>query len=95
LKSAKAGAVQLNHLKLASSEQVADICTQALRIVGTTGYRNDSPYSITRHLRDAHSAALMIGNQRIHAGNGALHLVYGDEGGVARAMKKAPGSFPT
>ncbi len=72
-------AVQLNHLKLNASELVAEICTKALRITGTTGYRNDSPYSITRHLRDAHSAALMIGNERIHAANGALHLVYKDD----------------
>ncbi len=72
-------AVQLNHLKLNASELVAEICTKALRITGTTGYRNDSPYSITRHLRDAHSDALMIGNERIHAANGALHLVYKDD----------------
>lgn len=72
-------AVQSNHLKLSTSELVADICTQALRITGTSGYRNDSPYSVTRHLRDAHSAALMIGNERIHAGNGPLHMMYRDE----------------
>jgi acyl-CoA dehydrogenase len=77
--SSVACAVQLNHLKLASSELVADICTKALRITGTTGYRNDSPYSVTRHLRDAHSAALMIGNERIHAANGALQMVYRDD----------------
>ena len=77
--SSVACTIQLNHLKLMASELVADICTQALRITGTTGYRNDSPYSVTRHLRDAHSAALMIGNERIHAANGALHLVYRDE----------------
>lgn len=77
--SSVACAVQLNHLKLTASELVADICTQALRITGTTGYRNDSPYSVTRHLRDAHSAALMIGNERIHAANGALQMVYRDE----------------
>mgnify|MGYP003703518007 CR=1 FL=1 len=72
-------AVQSNHLKLNASELVAEICTKALRITGTTGYRNDSPYSVTRHLRDAHSAALMIGNERIHAANGALHLMVRDE----------------
>ncbi|MFO1337176.1 MAG: acyl-CoA dehydrogenase family protein [Burkholderiaceae bacterium] len=77
--SSVACAVQLNHLKISSSELVAAICTQALRITGTTGYRNDSAYSVTRHLRDAHSAALMIGNERIHAANGALHMVYRDE----------------
>jgi acyl-CoA dehydrogenase len=72
-------AVQLNHLKLSASKLVAEICTQALHITGTTGYRNDSPYSVTRHLRDAHSAAVMIGNERIHAANGALHLMYKDD----------------
>ena len=77
--SGVAFAVQLNHLKLSASELVAEICTKALRIIGTTGYRNDSAYSVARHLRDAHSAALMIGNERIHAANGALHLVYKDE----------------
>ncbi len=77
--SSQSFAVQMNHLKLGASEQVAEICTQALRITGTTGYRNDSPYSVTRHLRDAHSAALMIGNERIHAANGALHMTYRDE----------------
>jgi acyl-CoA dehydrogenase len=77
--SSLAFAVQLNHLKLSASNLVADICTKALRITGTTGFRNDSPYSVTRHLRDAHSAALMIGNDRIHVANGALHLMYRDE----------------
>ena len=77
--SSVACSVQLNHLKIAASELVADICTRAMRITGTTGYRNNSPYSIARHLRDAHSAALMIGNERIHASNGALHMVYRDD----------------
>jgi len=72
-------AVQLNHLKLNASELVAEICTKALRITGTTGYRNDSPYSVARHLRDAHSAALMIGNERIHAANGVLHMMCKDD----------------
>ena len=74
--SAMSFATQINHLKLGASELVADICTRALRITGTSGYRNDSPYSVTRNLRDAHSAALMIGNERIHAGTGVLHLAY-------------------
>ena len=58
---------------------VADIVTACLRICGMSGYRNDGKYSVTRHLRDAHSAALMIGNERIHASNAALHLVHKDD----------------
>ena len=34
---------------------------------------------MTRQLRDAHSAALMIGNDRILATNGTLHLVHRDD----------------
>jgi acyl-CoA dehydrogenase len=72
-------ALRLNDLKLASSNHVANIVTRALRVCGTAGYRNDSPYSLTRHLRDAHSAALMIGNERINAANANLHLIYKDD----------------
>jgi acyl-CoA dehydrogenase len=72
-------AIRVNDLKLAASVQVVDIVTRALRVLGTGGYRNDSKYSVTRHLRDAHSAALMIGNERINANTAALHLVYKDD----------------
>ncbi|HVU04980.1 MAG TPA: acyl-CoA dehydrogenase family protein [Polyangiaceae bacterium] len=72
-------ALRMNALKISSSELVVDIVTRALRIVGTSGYRNDSRYSLTRHLRDAHSAALMIGNERMHGANAALLLVHKDD----------------
>jgi acyl-CoA dehydrogenase len=76
--SSIAFAIPINELKLGTSRLVVDIVSQALRVCGVAGYRNDSPYSVTRHLRDAHSAALMISNDRINAANGALHLVYKD-----------------
>jgi acyl-CoA dehydrogenase len=60
---------------------VVDIVTRALRICGTAGYRNDSTFSLTRHLRDAHSAALIIGNDRMHLANSSLLLVYKDDFG--------------
>ena len=34
-------------------------------ICGIAGYRNDSKYSLSRHLRDAYGAALMVNNDRI------------------------------
>jgi acyl-CoA dehydrogenase len=37
----------------------------ALRTCGLSGYRNDSEFSIGRHLRDVLSAPLMISNDRI------------------------------
>jgi acyl-CoA dehydrogenase len=79
--SSIAFAIPINDLKLSTSRIVVDVVTQAMRVTGVAGYRNDSPYSVTRHLRDAHSAALMISNDRIHAANGALHLVYKDRDG--------------
>jgi acyl-CoA dehydrogenase len=69
-------AVRINNLKIAASEATVETCQSALRICGFAGYGNAGPYSVGRHLRDAHSAALMIANDRLHATNAALLLVY-------------------
>ena len=69
-------AIRINNLKLAASRLVADIVTDALAICGVEAYRNDSPFSLGRQLRDAHSAALMIHNDRIVQSNEALLLVH-------------------
>jgi acyl-CoA dehydrogenase len=60
---------------VSASTLVADIVPRALLICGIQGYKNDSPFSLGRYLRDAHSAALMIGNDRILATNASLLLV--------------------
>ena len=69
-------AVRINNLKIAASEAAVEACQGALRICGFAGYGNAGPYSVGRQLRDAHSAALMIANDRLHATNAALLLVY-------------------
>jgi acyl-CoA dehydrogenase len=69
-------AVRINNLKIAASEAAVDACQRALRICGFAGYKNGGPYSVCRQLRDAHSAALMIANDRLIATNAALLLVY-------------------
>jgi acyl-CoA dehydrogenase len=69
-------ALRVNNLKLTTSHMVVDIVTDALRIVGITGYKNGTPFSLGRHLRDAHSAALMINNDRIHETNASILLVH-------------------
>lgn len=69
-------AVRINNLKIAASEAAVEACQGALRICGFLGYGNAGPYSVGRHLRDAHSAALMIANDRLHATNAALLLVH-------------------
>jgi acyl-CoA dehydrogenase len=71
-------AVRINNFKVAASEMLVDICQGALRISGFLGYKNGGPYSVGRHLRDAHSAALMIANDRILATNASLLTVYRD-----------------
>jgi acyl-CoA dehydrogenase len=53
--------------------------SEALAICGIAGYRNDSPYSLGRHLRDAHGAGLMVNNDRIYGNTAQMLLVYKDE----------------
>jgi len=72
--SSMAFSLKINALKLNASQLVTDICMRAMVICGFAGYLNNSPYSIARHLRDALSAAPMIGNGRIIETN-ATHLL--------------------
>jgi acyl-CoA dehydrogenase len=71
--------LRMNNLKLSSSKLVIDIVSQAMLICGMAGYKNDSPYSLGRHLRDAYGAALMINNDRIYGANASLLLVHKDD----------------
>jgi acyl-CoA dehydrogenase len=71
-------ALRLNNLKIASSEAAPQIVHKALQIVGILGYKNDSPFSLGRHYRDALSGSLMISNDRIAAKNASMLLVYKD-----------------
>jgi acyl-CoA dehydrogenase len=68
-------AVRINNVKINASESCAEICQAALGICGILGYKNDTPFSVGRHLRDALSAAVMIANERIVATNAQLVLV--------------------
>jgi acyl-CoA dehydrogenase len=70
-----ASAVRFNNLKIASSEQAPRVCQGALAVCGIMGYKNDTPFSVGRHLRDTLSASLMIANERIHHTNASLLLI--------------------
>lgn len=72
-------AIKMNNLKVGSSQLVAQIVQQCLLIVGLAGYKNDGKFAMGRHLRDALSAQLMIGNDRIVTTNAALLLVLKDD----------------
>jgi acyl-CoA dehydrogenase len=70
------GAVlRFNNLKLAASEQAPRICAAVLEVIGIAAYKNDSPYGVGRHLRDALSARLMVANERIHAADAGLLMI--------------------
>jgi acyl-CoA dehydrogenase len=77
--SSTAFALKINNLKVSSSELVVWIVHQSLLICGIAGYRNDSGFALGRHMRDACSAALMVGNDRIRAANASMLLVLKDD----------------
>ncbi|HEY5229824.1 MAG TPA: acyl-CoA dehydrogenase family protein [Acidothermaceae bacterium] len=71
-------AIAMNSLKVAASSLVVDIVGSAMLICGIAGYREDSEYSLGRHLRDAYGAALMVNNDRILGNSAQLLLVSKD-----------------
>jgi acyl-CoA dehydrogenase len=73
--STMAFALRMNNLKLAASEQAPVVCQQAMGVCGIVGFKNDTPFSIGRHLRDSMSASLMVANERIHQTNAQLLLI--------------------
>ncbi|MGO8872395.1 MAG: acyl-CoA dehydrogenase family protein [Acidimicrobiales bacterium] len=55
---------RMDNLKLSSSVLVIAIVQQAMAICGLAGYRNHSPFSMARLMRDAAAAPLMVNNDR-------------------------------
>ena len=68
-------AVAMNNLKVSASTMASEIIQLALLITGISGYKNDTPFSVGRHLRDALSATVMISNDRILSNTSNLLLV--------------------
>jgi acyl-CoA dehydrogenase len=73
-----ASALRFNNLKIAASGQAPRVCQSALGVCGIVGFKNDTPFSVGRHLRDTMSACLMIANERIHQTNAGLLLIAKD-----------------
>jgi len=55
----------MNLLKVTASELAVSIVMSTLQSCGLAGYRNDGPFSVSRHLRDVLSSTIMINNDRI------------------------------
>jgi acyl-CoA dehydrogenase len=53
--------------KVEASELACSVVADAMRSCGLSGYRNDTEFSIGRHLRDILSSPIMINNDRILA----------------------------
>jgi acyl-CoA dehydrogenase len=67
-------ASDMNLLKTSVSTTALAVVGQVLMICGMAGYKNGTPFSVGRHLRDLHSAPLMINNDRIAANTASLLL---------------------
>lgn len=74
--SSIAYALRINTLKLNSSKNVVALVTEALGICGIQAYKNNGPFSLGRHLRDAHSSVMMVHNDRIQQTNATLLMIH-------------------
>lgn len=72
-------ALRCNNVKVSTSEAAPRVIEKAMQIIGILGYKNDSHFSVTRQLRDALSAVVMVGNDRILAKNASMLLVHKDD----------------
>lgn len=68
--------IRTNNLKITCSQRIVEIVGGALLICGISGYRNDSQYSLSRHLRDSYGAALMVNNDRITKLNATMLMAH-------------------
>jgi acyl-CoA dehydrogenase len=67
-------ASDMNTLKTSISTTALQVVQEVLMICGMAGYKNGTPYSVGRHLRDLYSAPLMINNDRIAQNTASLLL---------------------
>ncbi len=65
----------MNMLKVNASELAVSIVLSAMQAAGIAGYRNDTEFSMGRHLRDILSSPIMISNDRILANVAAASLL--------------------
>lgn len=71
--------IRTNNLKLSCSKRIVDVVSETMLICGISGYRNDSKFSLSRQLRDAYGAAIMVNNDRISKLNATMLLAHKEE----------------
>ena len=67
----------MNMLKVNASELAISTVMSTMQACGIAGYRNDTEFSMGRHLRDILSSPIMISNDRILANAAAASLLGG------------------
>ena len=67
-------AAEVNTLKTFVSTTALQVVHHAIMICGMAAYKNGTPFTLSRHLRDLYSAPLMINNDRIDANTASLIL---------------------
>ena len=78
--------------KVEASELAAATVMSAMRACGLSGYRNDSEFSLGRHLRDVLSSPIMINNDRILSNLATPALMSADPHLTARVAPCHPNS---
>jgi acyl-CoA dehydrogenase len=69
-------AIALNSLKISAAALAVDITRQAMQVIGIAGYQESGEFSVTRLLRDALSAPIMVNDDRIAENTAQLLLIY-------------------
>ena len=69
-------AVAMNNVKTGASRMAVEIINHAMMVCGIMGYKNGTPFSLGRHIRDAMSAPVMINNDRIYSNTSNLLLMH-------------------
>ena len=72
-------AIRTNNLKLSCSQRIVEIVGETMLICGIAGYRNDGKFSLSRQLRDAYGAAIMVNNDRIAKLNATMLLAHKED----------------
>lgn len=67
--------MRANALKASVSSGAVRVAELALQICGMAGYSEEGRYSVTRQLRDLHSAPLMISNSKLDLANSDLLML--------------------
>lgn len=67
--------IAMNNIKVSAAQLMVQALDHAVLICGLAGYSNTSPFSVARLLRDAHSARVMVSNDRILSNSSSLLLM--------------------